>query len=186
MGIHVKALRLYTREQATLEAAIEHQIVLVQIKQALTTRIAGKEQLWDGHNDAFQVCQAVLQENGTSEAELGLRAWVHIRAPRWLGSRCRIGSMATDLASALAVHSRLLHAKATSWEALRAEWVHLVQIRKHVSLMEAEATVDSYRHATLRENLTRALLGVERIQAKQKVEKATAKRTRMARAQRST
>lgn len=171
-NIHIKALRLYTREQSNLDAAIEHQIVLVQIKQALNARSIDDPEFWDDHRKALQVCEAVLQSNRTSEVELGLRAWVHLRAPRWLGSQCRIGSSVTTLASALQVHGRLLHAKATSWECLRAEWIHLVQVRKQLPLKEAESIVDRSREATLKEQLARALKDVQRILSREGQRKA--------------
>lgn len=160
--IHVKALRLYTREQSSAEAAIEHQIVLVQMKQALNVKSLEHSRFWDNHEEVLRVCESVLQSNGTSENELGLRAWVHIRAPRWLGSRCRISSPATSLASAAQVHARLLRARATSWESFRAEWVRLLKMRKRFSPDEAETFVDIARFATLKEHLGRALKGVQR------------------------
>lgn len=182
-SIHVKALRFYTREHSTIEAAIDHQIVLVQIKQALHARSTDEQQFWDEPGRALQACNAVLQLNGTSEGELGLRAWVHIRAPRWLGSNCRIGSTATNLASALEMHARLLRARATSWEALRAEWVQLVQVRRRISYQQAETIVDRHRHASLEEHLTRALVSVERtlLRARQKSRKTTTKRVNVTR-----
>lgn len=162
-SIHVKALRLYTREQCSVQAAIEHQIVLVQLKQALDARSIDEPQFWDDHKTVLQVCEAVLSSNETSEAELGLRAWVHIRAPRWLGPRCRISSMATPLAKALEVHALLLRARATSWESLRAEWLHLLQFQKRLSAKEAATIVDRARQATLAENFKRTLTSVERM-----------------------
>lgn len=162
-SIHVKALRLYTREQCSVQAAIEHQIVLVQLKQALDARSIGEPEFWDDHRTVLQVCEAVLSSNETSEADLGLRAWVHIRAPRWLGPRCRISSMATPLAKALEVHALLLRARATSWESLRAEWLHLLQCQKRLSAKEAATIVDRARQATLAENLRRTLTSVERM-----------------------
>lgn len=162
-SIHVKALRLYTREQCSVQAAIEHQIVLVQLKQALDAQSIGDPEFWDDHRTVLQVCDAVLSSNETSEAELGLRAWVHIRAPRWLGPRCRISSMATPLAEALEVHALLLHARATSWESLRDEWLHLLQFQKRLSAKEAATIVDRARQATLAENLKRTLNSVERL-----------------------
>lgn len=162
-SIHVKALRLYTREQCSVQAAIEHQIVLVQLKQALDAQSIGEPEFWDDHRTVLQVCEAVLSSNETSEAELGLRAWVHIRAPRWLGPRCRISSMATPLAKALEVHARLLRARDTSWESLRVEWLHLLQFQKRFSAKEAATIVDRARRATLAENLKRALNSVERM-----------------------
>lgn len=172
-NIHVKALRMYAREQSTVEMAIEHQIILVQMKQALTSRSIAEKRFWDDPRKALQVCKDVLHANGTSEAELGLRAWVHIRASRWLGPRCRIGSMATTLAIALDVHARLLRARAASWDVLRAEWVRLIRARKHITLREAEAIVDRSRHDTLQEHLTRAMVTVDRM-LEQKGQRAAA------------
>lgn len=162
-NIHVKALRMYTREQSTFESAIEHQIVLVQIKQALIARSRENSQMWYDPSQVLQVCEAVLHANGTTEASLGLRAWVHIRATNWIGHQHRIGSMASPLASAAQLHARLLVARATSWECFRAEWVQLLQARKHVSLRVAEGIADKSRHDFLKKQLARATAAVERI-----------------------
>merc|ERR1711879_377554 len=40
--IQVKALRMYAREQSTLDAAIEQQLILVQMKQALVEQGGGR------------------------------------------------------------------------------------------------------------------------------------------------
>jgi len=179
-NIHVKALRIYTREQTIFESAIEHQIVLVQIKQALIARSRQDSQVWCKPSAVLQVCQSVLHANNTSEALLGLRAWVHIRAASWIGHQHRIGSMASSLASAVELHARLLTARATSWECFRAEWVQLLQARKQVSLREAEATADRIRHDFLRKHVTRAIAAVERIlnQGGQKAAVSSAPRRR--------
>lgn len=180
-SIHVKALRLYTREQCSVQAAIEHQIVLVQLKQALDARSIREPEFWDDHRTVLQVCDAVLSSNETSETELGLRAWVHIRAPRWLGPRCRISSTANPLAEALKVHALLLRARDTSWESLRAEWLHLLQFQKRLSGKVAATIVDQARQATLAENLKRSLNNVERVLCErgQRVTLSNAKRKAM-------
>lgn len=162
-NIHIKALRLYTREQSTLESALEHQIVLVQIKQALTARSSRDSQFWDKPKQVLQECEAVLHANGTTEALLGLRAWVHMRASNWISYKHRIGSMASSLATVVELHAQLLRARATSWECFRSEWVKLMQARKRVSLREAEAIADTCRHKFLEEHLARAITGVQRI-----------------------
>lgn len=162
-NIHVKGLRLYTREQSSIEAAVDHQIVLVQLKNLLNSKSIDKPHFWNDHRQVLSMCNAVLRSNGTSEAELGLRAWVHMRATRWLGHRYRMASSATTLANALEVHGKLLRARSTSWEALRAEWVHLMVTRRRqrLSLQEAEAIADRARCNSLQDHLMRAVKQVE-------------------------
>lgn len=172
-NIQVMALRLYTREQSCLRTAMEHQIVLVGIKQALNERSEADQHFWYDYEEVTRVCKMVLHEHATSEAELGLRAWVHMRVPKWLGARYRVGSMATNLASAAETHSRLIKARAMSWQAFRREWVQLIQIKKHVSEQDAEDIADRRRYAFLKEDLGRALAKVELVRLRQKSKKET-------------
>jgi len=152
-------LRLYTREQYTLEGALEHQIILVALKQAL----AVESDVWCDPSKVLHLCRAVLRTYETSEEDLGLRAWVHMRARQWLGPCFRIGSMVSDFENALLVRSRLLRAKATSWESLRAEWLQLVGTRRRKATQEAEVLIDRQRHHFLKGQLSRAVKGVEKL-----------------------
>jgi hypothetical protein len=163
-NIHVKALRFYTSEQGNFEIAVEYQIILVQLKNALS--IAGRKDpdFWSDPKKALSLCETTLRANGTTESQLGLRAWVHMRAPLWLHHRCRIASTATTLAKAFEVHRRLLWARETSWDALRAEWLALMQGgQKRISTQQAEMLADRARHETLKEQLSRTVKIAQRV-----------------------
>jgi len=163
-NIHVKALRLYTLEQSNFETSVKHQIILVQMKNALNIGSMNDPDFWTGPKKALSVCECILRYNGTTESQLGLRAWVHIRAPLWLHQRCRIASTAATLAKALEVHRRLLGAREISWDALRAEWLVLLQGgRKRLSRRQAETLADRARQDTLKEQLSRTVKSVQRV-----------------------
>lgn len=163
-NIHVHSLRLYTFEQSDFETAVDHQIILVQLKNALNMGSLKDGGFWENPKNALSVCEAVLRANDTTEARIGLRAWVHMRAPRWLHHRYRIASAATTLAHALEFHRRLLRARECSWIELRSEWLALMQGgRKRLSSQQAELIADRARHETLKEQFSRAVKNVQRM-----------------------
>lgn len=165
---NIKALRLYTRSTSESEAAMERQAALAQIRHSLAAESALDLNFWDQPRRVLSICRAVLGECGTSEKELELRAFVHMRASRWLGQGYQIASPAMALMKALHWHARLLRARAASWEAFRAEWVCLMQCdgylrRKRLTQVEAEAIADKARGSVLRRRLEGAVRSVERI-----------------------
>merc|ERR1712070_442379 len=102
------------------------------------------------------------QEMGTSETDLGLRAFVHIRAQSWLGQSVQITSASTTLCAALDAHARLLRARATSWEVFRAEWIQLMLGKGRLTLMESETVADRARQTALQQQVAKALRVAER------------------------
>lgn len=160
--VQIGALRLYTREHSEIETAIQHQIVLVQIRNALASESAADSGFWLDSRRASQVCTDVLASFGTSEEWLCLRAWVRMKCNRWLGSSHCISSPVASLAMALEWHAVLLRARATSWPSFRAEAIRITRLKKRVSLAEAYAHVDKARSTALEERLMKALQDVER------------------------
>merc|ERR1711924_449672 len=84
----------------------------------------------------------------------GLTVFVSLRAPQWLGKFCTIISPVMQLEEALEVYARLLRARRQSWEALRAEWVDLMQLERYIraktrTLGEARAIADEAREQFL-------------------------------------
>lgn len=165
--MHVKALRFYTRGHAELEVALEHQMVLVQLRQALTAAGAKSLNFWEDSAKTYQLCLDILQANNTSEQHMGLAIYTYMRAGHWLPQKCTIISPVMILADAIELHSRLLRARRTSWEHLRKEWVMLMQCPHHPSAKrksarEAERIADGARAAALKVQLSRAVLSTTR------------------------
>merc|ERR1719199_621567 len=86
--MHIKAPRFYTHGHADLAMALERQMVLVQLRQALSAASAEDPLFWDSSESAHQICLAVLRANCTSEDDLGLSAFVYLRAGHWLVQSC--------------------------------------------------------------------------------------------------
>jgi len=159
--IHVKALRLYTRGHSCLEVALERQMVLVQLRQALSMASVKDAQFWEHPGSAYKICSEVMQANGTCETELGLSAYVYFRAGHLLNQNSTIISPVMPLVEVLELHGRLLRARRTSWNELRAVWIELMQcdrqpIGKRKSFKEAEAIADAARATALDIQLRRA------------------------------
>merc|ERR1712216_345922 len=137
-SLQIRDLRLYTPERVELRAAIDDKIILVRIRHAMVAATLSDHRFWDDPLKQQAICERVLSENNTTDAQLGLRAWVQMRSNRWLGERCKVGAPVSSLGAALQVHARLHRANMTSWEAFRAEWVQLMLIRGRRSRAEAE------------------------------------------------
>jgi len=158
----IKALRLYTRGQCSMEAAMEQHIILVQLRNALQAASVGIPEFWHCIEDIKRVCTSTFSSLGTSEHKLGLCVFVSLRAEEWLGRDFHITSPVMRISDALEVHSRVLRARRVSWEALRAEWVHLIRhkkssIRTSLSLSEAQALADAARQTALKKRLAHAV-----------------------------
>lgn len=159
--MHVKALRLYTRPQDSLDSAIQHQIQLSHLRYAMAAEEKADPNVWFDAKKMHQTCENVFKDMATSETDLGLRAFVHIRAQSWLGQSVQITSASTTLCASLDAHSRLLVARADSWEAFRAEWIQLMLDKRRVTLTEAEAVADGARQTALQQQVAKALRGAE-------------------------
>lgn len=162
--VYFGSLCLTTREQTELAMAQRHQAILERVRGAVTIRGAADPEFWEDSDAILHVCRLTMEANYTSEDALGISAFVMLRARQWLGD-IRIVSEATTLSSALATRTRLLNARATSWEALRSEWLALLQgahRKNKPSRQQAEETVDAARCAVLRRQLLRGVYAVER------------------------
>lgn len=163
----INGLRLYTCRVANVEDAIAHHIILVQICNALAAAIAVKPLIWEAPGEILQICEGVLSRNESSEKDLGLRVFIYMRGGQWIARNSFIVSQTMTLEDALVVHSRLLRARQTSWESLRAEWLTLLQSKSH-SLMkcrplaEVKAMVDKARCVALARHLKQVVNLAER------------------------
>lgn len=158
-----RTMRLYTREQAVFKTAIEHQIILISIRQAVSRASAASPKVWSNPQRLSQICGAVLSAHGTTESELGLRVIVRMTAKQWLGARVEIGSPMTSLEDAAKLQAQLLQARASSWHSFRAAWVHLMHSRKRIAVAEAEAIADKARLEGLRERFSHVASRVLRV-----------------------
>lgn len=154
-------LRIYSREFPTKQQAMEHQHILTKLRRLLFELEARDPKGW--HDLAPEACEHLLAACGTSEQALGLRAWVQLRAHRFLGQRMRIASAAGALHDIFAVHKRLVTARATSWEALRAEWLQLRCSHKGISQQQALVHIEGARRAALGQRLALATRRVEQV-----------------------
>lgn len=173
--MHVKALRLYARPQESLDSAIQHQIQFSHLRYAMAAEEKADPNIWFDGKKMYQMCKIVFKEMATSETELGLRAFVHIRAQSWLGQGVQITSASTTLCTALDVHARLLAARATSWEVFRAEWIQLMLDKGRFTLTEAEVVADGARQTALHQQVAKALRDAEK--ALDKEQRRARKRT---------
>jgi len=153
--LHIKSIRMYTNSHPTIEMAIDHQIILMQIRVAWMAVWQLNANTWMERPDEFAaVCKNILTVNGTSESELGLKAFVSIQARPWLGKNCFIISPVLELSEALELQGKLLRARLLSWAAFRAEWIELMQCKRHAlharskvrSAEEAQAVADAAYH----------------------------------------
>lgn len=148
--IDIKALRMYASAQSNIEGAMEQHKILVQMRQRLAEADAFDFNFWHRAEDVYKMCLDILDSNATSEGKLGLCVFVSLRADRWLGRRYHITSPVLPLSKALTVHSHLLRARQTSWDALREEWVHMMMWKRQslsagLSRKEAETLADAAR-----------------------------------------
>lgn len=173
--MHVKALRLYTRPQDSLESATQHQIQLSLLRHVMAAEEKTDPDVWLDATKIYQMCKSFFKEMAMSETDLGLRAFVHIRAQSWLGQSIQITSVSTTLCAALDAHARLLKARATSWDLFRAEWIQLMLDKGRVTLTEAEAVADGARQTELQQQVAKALRGAA--QALDKEQRRVSKRT---------
>lgn len=163
--VYFGSLCLVTREQLDKGIAMQSQAILERVRAEVAAEAAARPELWEDDEALLQLCRHTLEASCTSEAALGLGAAVTLRATRWLGEE-RISSPVSTLCSAFCTRRRLLRARATSWEALRLEWVALLQgsDRKNpCSPQQAEAIVDAARGNAVRTQLLRSVRSVERV-----------------------
>jgi hypothetical protein len=125
--------------------AIDHQLILMQIRLAWTAAWQSNPNMWEDRPEFFAfLCKQVLEANGTSGSEMGLKAFVSMEARLWLGKNCFVISPVMEVSEALEWHAKLLRARRVSWPVFRAKWVELMQCKRH-----ARAKVRSVEEAQL-------------------------------------
>lgn len=166
--LQIGSLRFYTREHASIETAIDHQMILVQIRCALAQASKGNLLFWDDHTIPLEICKSVIERSGVPEASLRIRCFVQMRAANWLTRATKVTSPVGTLASSLQIYSRMTRARSTSWLALRKEWVACLQKRKRFSQSDAEVFADRARLDRLRQQMAKAAASVEKALARKR------------------
>jgi curved DNA-binding protein CbpA len=160
--LDIEHLRIYTR-WAQLEAAIEHQLVLVKFRDQIVKASDADKDIWSKPEEIQQIFEGVLSEQGISMNGFGLSVYVEMRAPEWVDSSHRITSPVVSLTEAVDLRLRILHARSTSWDLLCEEWIDLLQRGKNGrSIEEAKAHVSQARRNFVEKKLSQAASSVER------------------------
>ncbi|CAK0907820.1 unnamed protein product [Prorocentrum cordatum] len=140
-------LCFYTRFQGRLEDAVEHHILLVEIRQMAQEgrgELAADPESGERIHRAFRT---VLASAGTSTKDIGLK--VHVRLGIFGHKRqVTINSPVLPLPEALSLRSRLLIARSQSWGHFRNAWVDMIRSSRFLrgrmrTCRDAEAFVDS-------------------------------------------
>jgi len=176
--LRIRNLRMYTRAEADIEIALDNQMVLIRIRQAIE---AAGDEVWNNPPQFRVVFNGVLESAGTSQEELRLSVFIFMRADEWISRSATITSPVMALEDAVATHSRLMLARLTSWAHVRAEWVPLMQLTQHArvhqrSQAQAEDVAEKARLDLLQRRLKQAVNAAERaITLREQVEKKVVK-----------
>jgi hypothetical protein len=160
--LDIEHLRFYTR-WTSLETAIEHQLVLARVEDCLIAASDADKDFWNRPEDVCSIFEDVLSEYGISKNQFGVSVYVEMRAPEWVANCHHITSPVVPLDAAVALRSRLLHARSTSWESLRTEWIKLLQGGKFGRCAEdAENHVDQARRNFIKQQLPNVVHSVRK------------------------
>lgn len=154
----IKGLRFYTNTPSHA-AAIENHMILLQMRNALAAESKKDPDAWTNSDKILAVMHSVIDGNNSSAAMLGLHVFVYMRGTPWLDKNTYIISPTMNIDQVVPLYVCLLRAQCTSWEALREEWIQLLQFKKRptgLSPTEAEKTVDLARQKALRVRLRQA------------------------------
>eukprot|EP00927_Polykrikos_kofoidii_P086398 TRINITY_DN9665_c0_g3_i2.p1 TRINITY_DN9665_c0_g3~~TRINITY_DN9665_c0_g3_i2.p1 ORF type:complete len:543 (+),score=79.98 TRINITY_DN9665_c0_g3_i2:29-1630(+) len=139
------SLVCHTKRQQTVELAVEHYILLVQLRNAAAQEASRRGvDLCEMADSSFigEAFDKVLAQTSISRVELGLTVAVLIK---FVHKRrlLRIMTPIFSLEEALSWRSRLMVAKATGWDAFSSVWVDVLQhpaFKRKMPLSVDEAT----------------------------------------------
>lgn len=166
--VDIGLLRLYTRGVRDIEKAIEHQLVLSQVRDVLYSADEESHEVWNNAGEVEQIIEDVLRKTGSSEEELGLRACVQMRATAYVERKHVMTSPAMSFRKVLPLRNRLVCARRESWDRFRAQWVNLMRSTrnarsKDLSQEDAETLCDEARKEFLEKQLALALRNTVRM-----------------------
>lgn len=160
--LRIRHMRMYTKAQDSIDTAIQHQMALVEVRHAL---ISNEESIWDCPQKFTNIIISNLRRFGIED--LGLSVFISMKADDFICRPATITSPVLTLTDAVVVHSRLLKARKTSWDSLRAEWIPLMhqtqrsRVRK-LSLAKVETIVDAAHFKLLHRHFRQAIIACER------------------------
>lgn len=176
--LRIRHLRMYTKTMDSFDTAIQHQMILVEARQALR---ASGDSIWGDPHKFCDVFIGTLQRFGTCIEELALSVFISMKADDYICRPAAITSPVLSLAQAVVVHARLSRAAETSWEDLRSEWIPLMQQtqrsrRQNLSLVRIEEIVDAAHLKLLQRRFCQAVSACGRaIRLHVRIEKKTAR-----------
>lgn len=161
--LRIRSLRFYTGGQATAEAAEPHRRLLAALRDGVA---AAGTIAWKDPEVFRLIFDSTLRQHNICEQELGLGAFVYMRADQWIDRAQAITSPRMGLTQAVALHARLVQAQAKSWEQLRREWVPLLRQTqkaraKALSVVEAEGIAEQAHRRHVKHRLRHAVQRVE-------------------------
>lgn len=173
----IRGLRLYINT-SDYEAAIDHHIMLVQMRDAVGAESFNDPCIWTKPEKLLCIMTRILTDSNSSETPIELHVFVYMRASPWLDKNTYIVSPVMDLARATSLYAQLLSAHLVSWEALRAEWLQLLQVKQRfqargLSHTDAETIVDQAREKALLHHFKQA---ERRVKSAMKCESLEAKK----------
>lgn len=138
--MNLEHISLYSSYTAN-ELAVEHHIFLVRLRHLVTSGLKRGLEIAEAFQEAFGVLEK-LDLSGTCPVDVfpsqqqtsfssflhqqGIRAYLNIRAARWLGST-HVTSPVLPFTQILDLRKRLLIAREQGWDAFRAEWISMMQ-----------------------------------------------------------
>jgi len=163
-------LRIYARGQRDVQKAIEHQIILSQIRDAMCAVVSTNHEAWKDASRIQQIIEEVVLANGCTASDLDLRTCVQMRATEYVQRKYVVTSPVMPIAKALALRAHLVSARSTSWESFRTEWIKVMRSTrfarsKNLSQKHAEEVVNKAREEFLDEQIKLATRSVEKILA---------------------
>lgn len=161
--LRIRHLRLYTTGQPCGEVASRHHMFLARFRNAVDS--AG-EAIWHEPTRFCSLFEDILRQHGISERDMGLSTFIYMRADQWIDRTKAITSPILSLPEAVALHARLLRARATSWDSLRKEWAQLLcrtqkTRARRLSLVEAEDIAEQAHRRHVRRRMAVAVGRVE-------------------------
>jgi curved DNA-binding protein CbpA len=151
--VNFNCLCLYGRWQSDLDTAIEHQMALTRVRNAVMTELAHDSGRYMTPTRVSEICRLILAESQVEESKLGLAAYVSMRA-----YGCRMDSPALSLEQAWSLQAKLMEARKASWEHFREMWIVLLcKGRKRMSASAAKVYVEKARESGLRMRYDQAM-----------------------------
>jgi len=117
-------IKIFTKYQPSLETAIDHHIILTQIRSA--AKVKTRSYNLSAGEQLLAACNKVCTENGTSPTGLGLRARLQLEL-RKSQPHIYMSSPMLPLEETVEWRSKALAARYKDWTSFRSIWAELLQ-----------------------------------------------------------